>query len=52
MNVSFPTRVMPEDYGSGDLANVEAITDEEFVSFFVRFADVDIPSSPVQRTFL
>ncbi|MGA2039466.1 MAG: hypothetical protein ABSH42_09340 [Bryobacteraceae bacterium] len=51
-NVSLPTRVKLYDYGPGDLTNVESITDEEYVSFIVQFADADVPLEPIPRTFL
>ena len=51
-NVSLPTRVKPDDYGPDDLTHVECITDEEYVSFIVQLADVDVPLEPIPRTFL
>lgn len=51
-NVSLPTRVKPDEYGPDDLTHVESITDEEYVSFIVQFADVDVPLEPIPLTFL
>ena len=52
LNVSLPSRVKPEDYGPDDLTHVEAITDEEYVSFIVQFSEVDVSCPPIPRTFL
>jgi len=51
-SLSYPTRVAPDDYGPDDVTYVEAITDEEFVTFIVQFSDAELPSEPIPRTFL
>src|SRR5260370_27979515 len=49
--VSYPTRLTPQDYESADLTEVDVIRDEDFVSYFVDFADCNVPPRPLPKTF-
>jgi hypothetical protein len=50
--VAWPTRVESEECGPNDVAEVDAVSNEDFVHYVLQFSDRDIPAEPVARTFL
>lgn len=46
-----PTYVQPEDYGPDDIAEVDAVSTEDFVDYVIQFSDCDIPNETIARTF-
>lgn len=51
LNISYPTRAPSEQYGPGDLTEVDAITDEAYCTFYVHFSDENVPAVAIPRTF-
>ena len=50
--VAYPARVEPHEHAPNDITKVDAISDEEFVYYVIRFSDRDIPAEPIRRTFV
>lgn len=51
LNLSYPTRVASEEYGPGDVTEVDSITDEGCCTFYVHFSDENVPAIAIPRTF-
>ena len=51
LTVSGPTRVLPNEYGPGDVTHFDAVWDDEWVNYVMQLSDADIPAEPIPRTF-
>jgi hypothetical protein len=49
---SYPTYVAAEEYSPNDIEGVGAVTDEDHASFIIHFAEQDILTAPIKRTFI
>lgn len=51
LNISYPTRLPPDQCGPDDLAHVDTITDEEYCTFVIQFSDNNLVAKGIPRTF-